>query len=99
MGWQHKVICLKLNEEWSSQLWTQFMQLRKKVKKIQDFNRSWTRELAIPVRCSNQLRYEATAVGSLSIICSYLPVKEMNVIDVYEYCVKLSTLASALFIT
>ena len=38
---------MKLNEEWSSQLWTRFMQLHKKAEKI-------------PVRRSNQLSYEAT---------------------------------------
>ena len=54
------------------------------LKEIQDFNGTWTRSFAIPVRCSNQLRYEATDVGSWSIMCSYVPVKEMNVIDVYE---------------
>ena len=32
--------------------------------KIQDFNGVWTRDLAIPVRRSNQLSYEATDVGS-----------------------------------
>ena len=32
--------------------------------KIQDFNRVWTRDLAVPVRRSNQLSYEATDVGS-----------------------------------
>ena len=69
----------------------------KSLKKIQDFNGIWTRDLTIPVRCSNQLSYEATAIGSWSVKGSYVPVKEMNVIDVYEYCVKLSTLASALF--
>ena len=31
--------------------------------KIQDFNGVWTRDLAIPVRRSNQLSYEATDVG------------------------------------
>ena len=53
---------MKSNEEWSSQLWTQFMQLRKKAEKknIQEFNGIWTRDLAIPVRRSNQLSYEAT---------------------------------------
>ena len=51
--------------------------------KIQDFKGVWTRDLAIPVRCSNQLSYEATDVGSWSIM--YLvPVKEMNMINVYE---------------
>ena len=50
------------------QLWTQFMQLRKKPKKNQDFNWIWTRNPAIPVRCSNQLNYEATDAGSWSFI-------------------------------
>ena len=52
---------MKSNEEWSSQLWTQLMQLRKKPenKKNQDFNRIWTRDLLIQVRRSNQLSYEA----------------------------------------
>ena len=37
------------------------MQLRKKPeKKNQDLNGIWTRDLAIPVRRSNQLSYEAT---------------------------------------
>ena len=56
---------MKSNEEWSWQLWTQFMQqLRKKAEKknIQDFNGIWTRDLAIPVRCSNQLSYETTDI-------------------------------------
>ena len=54
------------------------------LKKIQDFNRDWTHDLAILVRCSNQLSYEATDVGSWSIMFICVPVKEMNVIDVYE---------------
>ena len=53
------------------------------LRKIQDFDGVWTRDLAIPVRCSNQLSYEANDVGSWSIMCP-VPVKEMNVIDVYE---------------
>ena len=52
--------------------------------KIQDFNGVWTRDLAIPVRCSNQLSFEATDVGSRSIVGSYVPVKEMSENDVYE---------------
>ena len=40
---------------WSSQLWTQFKQLRIETWKGQDFNGVWTRDLAIPVRLSNQL--------------------------------------------
>ena len=51
---------MKSNEEWYSQLWTQFMQLRKKPeKRNQDFNGIWTRDFAIPVRRSNQLSYKA----------------------------------------
>ena len=58
------------NGEWSTRLWTQLMQLHKKPeKKIQDFNTIWTCDLAIPVQCSNQLSYEATDVGSWSIMC------------------------------
>ena len=73
----------KSNEEWSSQLWMQSTQLRKKAeKKFQDFNGVWTCALAIPVRCFNQMSYEATYVGSWSIMCSYVPAKEMKVIDV-----------------
>ena len=34
---------------WSSQLWTQFLQLRIEAWKIEDFNGVWTRDLAIPV--------------------------------------------------
>ena len=37
---------------WSSQLWTQFLQLRREVWKIQDFNRVWTRDLAFKPRWS-----------------------------------------------
>ena len=51
---------------WSSKLWTQFLQLRREAWKNQDFNGVWTRDLAIPVRRSNQLSYEATDVGSWS---------------------------------
>ena len=53
-----------------------YMQLRKDAwKEIKDFNGVWTRELAIPVRCSNQLSYEATDVGSSSIVVSHVPLK------------------------
>ena len=47
-----------------------------KKKKIQDFNGVWTHDLAIPVRCSNQLSYEATDVWSWSIMCSYVPLEK-----------------------
>ena len=43
--------------------------------KSQDFNGLWTRDVAIPVRCSNQLNYEATDVGSRSFVSSNEPVK------------------------
>ena len=36
------------------------------------------------MRCSKQLSYEAAEIGSWSIRCSYVRVKEMNVIDVCE---------------
>ena len=44
---------------WSPQLWTQFLQLRKEAWKTKNFNGVWTRDLAKPVRRSNQLSYEA----------------------------------------
>ena len=49
---------------WSSQLWAQFLQLRREAWKIQDFNGVWTRDLAIPVRHSNQLSYEPLTSGA-----------------------------------
>ena len=54
---------------WSSHLWTQFLQLRKEAWKIKELNGVWTRDLAIPVRRSNQLSYETTDVGSWSFVC------------------------------
>ena len=47
------------SKPWSSQFWTQLKQLRTEAWKSQDFNGVWTRDLAIPVRRSNQLSYEA----------------------------------------
>ena len=52
---------------------TQFKQLRTEAWKSQDFIGVWTRELAIPVRCSNQLNHEATDVGSWSFVSSNEP--------------------------
>ena len=49
---------------WFSQLWMRFLQLRREAWKIQDFNEFWTRDLAIPVRRSNQINYEATDDGN-----------------------------------
>ena len=51
-------------------------------KKIQDFNRVWTRDLTITDATLYQLSYEATDVGSRSIVGSYVPVKEMSVNDI-----------------
>ena len=59
-----------------------YMQLCKEAwKKIQDFNGVCTHDLAIPVWHSNQLSYEATDVGSRSIVGSYVPVKVKNVVQ------------------
>ena len=47
------------NKEWSSQLWTQFMQLCRKPENPEPVNpeasaEAWIRDLAIPLRCSNR---------------------------------------------
>ena len=68
---------------WSSQLRTQFLQLRREAWKIQDFNGVWTRDLAIPVRRSNQLSYEATDVGSWSFVGSNGPVRNESMMKWY----------------
>ena len=63
----------------------QFMQLRKEAwKKIQDLKGVWTRDLAITGAMLYQLSYEATDVGSRSIVGSYVPVKEMSVNDIWN---------------
>ena len=54
------------------------------LKKIQDFNGVWTRDLAITAAMLYQLRYEATDVGSRSIVGSYFPMKEMGVNDIWK---------------
>ena len=43
--------------------------------KSQDFNRVWTCNLPMLVRCSNQLSYEATDVGSWSFLGPKEPVR------------------------
>ena len=64
----------QLSEQWSSQLWMQFKQLRMiEACKSQDFNGVWTRDLAIPVGRSHQLSYEATDVVSWSFVVSNEP--------------------------
>ena len=60
------------------------MQLRKEAWKIQDFNGVWTRDLVITGVMLYQLSYEATDVGSRSIVGSYVPVKEMSVNDIWN---------------
>ena len=52
------------------------------LKKIQDFNGVWTRDLAITSAMLYQLSFEATDVGSRSIVGAYVSVKEMSVNDV-----------------
>lgn len=42
------------------------------------FSRAKTSDLAMLMRCSNQLSYQATNVGSRSIVGSCRPVKEMH---------------------
>ena len=59
----------KSSKLWYSQLWMQVKQLCIEVWKSH-FNGVWTRDLAIPVRRSNQLSYEATDVGSWSCVSS-----------------------------
>ena len=62
-----RTVEMKSSEQWSSQLWTQKKSLQNK---NQDFNGIWTRDLAIPMRRSYQLSYEATDVGSWPITSS-----------------------------
>ena len=54
----------------------------RRLKKIQDLNGVWTRDLAITGAMLSQLSYEATDVGSRSIVGSYVPVKEMTLNDI-----------------
>ena len=54
---------------YNSGLQRQFLQLRRE---IQDFNWVWTRDLAIPVRRSNQLSYEANDLGIWSSFSTQL---------------------------
>ena len=58
----------------------QLMQLCKRSLKTFRTSRGFelTHDLAIWVQFSNQLSHEATEVGSRSIMCSYVPMKEMK---------------------
>ena len=56
------------------------MQLHKEAwKKNSGLQWGWTRDLAITGAMLYQLSYEATDVGSRSIVGSYVPLKEMSV--------------------
>ena len=55
-----------------------------KMKKIQDFNGVWTRDPEITGAMLYQLSYEATVVGSRSIVGSYVPMKEMSVNNIWN---------------
>ena len=72
------------SKNWSSQ-WTQFMELRKEAWKknlgLQRGLNPWPRYTGAMLY---QLSYEATDVGSRSIVGSYVPVKEMSVNDVWN---------------
>ena len=71
-------------KEWSSQ-WTQFMQLReeawKKFRTSTGFEPVTSRFTGAMLY---QLSYEATDVGSRSIVGSYVPVKEMSANDIWN---------------
>ena len=71
-------------KKWSSQ-WTQFIQLRKGAwKKNSGLQRGlnpWPRDTGAMLY---QLSYEATDVGSRSIVGSYVPVKEVSVNDIWN---------------
>ena len=67
-----------------SSQWTQFMQLRKEAWKNSGLQRGlnpWPRDTGAMLY---QLSYEATDVGSRSIVGSYVPVKEMSVNDIWN---------------
>ena len=56
--------------------------VKKPEKKIQDFNGVWTRDLAITGAMLYQLSYEATDVGSWSIVGSYVPVWVLMICEI-----------------
>ena len=81
-------------KKWLSH-WTQFMQLRKEAWKkksgLQQGLNPWPRNTGAMLY---QLSYEATDVGSRSIVGSYVLVKEMSVNDIWNksYMNKIITL-------
>lgn len=61
---------------WSSQLLTQFLLERREAWKIHDpVNTVLTHDLAIPVRRSDQLSFDATDVGNWSFVGFNVPVR------------------------
>ena len=66
----------------------QFKHMRIEAWKSQDFNGVWTHDLAIPVRLSNELSYEATDVGSWSFVSSN-PVEVLTFSGFYTQLLKL----------
>ena len=71
-------------KKWSSQ-WTQCMQLGKEAwkKKKWDFNGVWTRDLAIPVRCSTNWALKPLTLGAGQLWVHIFPWKNW-VLMVYE---------------
>ena len=72
-------------KKWLSQ-WTQFMRLRKEAWKMKNSGlqrglNPWPRDTGAMLY---HLSYEATDVGSRSIVGSYVPVKEMSVNDIWN---------------
>ena len=70
-------------KKWSSQ-WRQFMQLRKEPwKKIHDLKGAWTRDLAIPVQCSNNWAMKPLTLGAGQLWVHMFPWKKW-VLMIYE---------------
>ena len=67
---------------------TQFKQLRKEAwkKKIQDFNGVWTRDLAIPVRCSTNWAMKPLTLGAGQLWVHMFPWKKW-VLMIYEWII------------
>ena len=75
-----------------------FKQLRIEAWKSQDFNGVQTRDLATPVRRSNQLSYEATDVGSWSFVSFNEPVKNGCEV-IYEMFHNIDQICSSIYET
>jgi len=73
---------LKSSELWSSQLRTQFKQLRIEAWKRQDFNGVWTRDLAIPVSLFPVIVFSEGYVVLLSLLAWQHPGECWGVTDI-----------------